>query len=102
MKCEYISYFDVSHRIIDFTFEIKNIIGMHWYDIFFNPRLSAEQISKLNDEFCRGLHGASEAQIGGHIRIADAVASLQGDPRTKSIGDRLASFRDSDAENAAA
>jgi len=65
-------------------------------------RLSAEQISKLNDEFCRGLHGASEAQIGGHIRIADAVASLQGDPRTKSISDRLASFRDSAAENAAA
>ena len=65
-------------------------------------KLSPEQISRLNDEYCRGLHGASEAQIGGHIRLADAVASLQGDPRTKSIAGRLASFSDSAAENAIA
>jgi hypothetical protein len=62
-------------------------------------RLSESEIAKLNDEFCRGLHGTSEGQIGGRIRLADAVASLRNDPRTRSIAERLTSFSDSAAEN---
>ena len=65
-------------------------------------RLSEAQISKLNDEFCRGVQGTSEAKIGGHVRLSLAVESLRNDPRTKSIKDRLRTFSDSAAVNAAA
>ena len=61
-------------------------------------RLSETEISQINEEFCRGLHGT--AQIGGRIRLAGAVASLKNDPRTRSIANRLSSLNDSVAENA--
>ena len=64
--------------------------------------LSEAEIAKLSDEFCRGAQGTSEAKIGGRVRLSLAVTSLRNDPRTKSIKDRLRTFSDSAAANAAA
>lgn len=63
--------------------------------------LSEAEIAKLNDEFCRSLPVTSEAKIGGRVRLSLAVESLRNDPRAKSIKDRLRTFSDSSAGNAA-
>ena len=62
-------------------------------------KLSALQISELNDELYRDQLADTKPEIGGHLRMSEAVASLKSDPRTRSIKDRLLDYGDSSATN---
>jgi hypothetical protein len=61
-------------------------------------KLSDPQVSELNNEFSEDFL-YSKSQIGGHIRLEEAVSSLQHDIRAKSIKDQLLNYVDSSATN---
>ena len=56
--------------------------------------LRDQDIDNLNNEFCATSGVDEETKIGGRVRLANAVASLQGDPRTKTIADRALDYTD--------
>jgi len=57
-------------------------------------QLRAEHVVKLHDEFCAPVGGDSTTKVGGYILLEEAVASLAGDCRTKTITNRLREYKD--------